>query len=334
MFNPWFMFCCRVAALAILVAAPAYAVETLTVRKQAVADSKAVFATVESINEVPARARIGGTVTWLPIDEGSRVTSGQIVATVVDEKLALQLTALDAQIKALEAQLALLRTELERSESLFKSGTIAKARLDQAQTAVERASGDLRARIADRAVIAQQLAEGEVRAPVAGRVIDVPVTVGTVVLPGEAIARIATENFILRLKLPERHARYVREGDAVSLGSGDFASATAMQGRIVTVYPRIDNGRVVADAEVEGLGDFFVGERIRVNVATTERSVLAVPEFYIANRFGVDYVLVMGSGGNPIEVAVQRGRPLPGGDATAAIEILSGLRDGDVLVRP
>ena len=35
-------------------------------------------------------------------------------------------------------------------------------------------------------------------------------------------------------------------------------------GRIVKIYPEIDNGRVIADAEVDGLDDYFVGERVQV----------------------------------------------------------------------
>ena len=44
---------------------PVCAAETLTVRPANIVDEKAVFATVESANVVPARARIGGTVAEL-----------------------------------------------------------------------------------------------------------------------------------------------------------------------------------------------------------------------------------------------------------------------------
>ena len=69
-----------------------------------VADEKSVFATVESTDVVPARARIGGTVVALAVKKGDAVKRGQVVATVLDEKLALQMNSLDAQIAGLEAQ--------------------------------------------------------------------------------------------------------------------------------------------------------------------------------------------------------------------------------------
>lgn len=307
---------------------------TFTVQRQDITDSKAVFATVQSINEVPARARIGGTVTTLSIDEGSAVERGQIVAMVVDEKLALQIKALAAQITALESQLSLAQTELSRAQKLFASGTIPKARLDQAQTAVDAAAGELGARNADRAVVNQQLTEGEVLAPTAGRVLNVPVTVGSVILSGETIATIATQNFILRLRLPERHARSVKEGDPIFLEGSEFDPAKTTEGKITKVYPQIDNGRVVADAQVAGLGDFFVGERVRVKLSTGERAGFVVPAEFVMTRAGVDYVRVKGAGGEAIDIAVQRGQPAQRVGGPAEVEVLSGLRDGDVLVHP
>ena len=90
-------------AVAGLGAAPASA-EILTVAPRSVADEKAVFATVESISVVPARGRIGGIIVQLNVREGDPVTSGQAIAAIGDEKLALQMKSLDAQIGALQAQ--------------------------------------------------------------------------------------------------------------------------------------------------------------------------------------------------------------------------------------
>ena len=87
-----------VAAVLALSAQAAFAQQTFTVAPKAVADEKAVFATVESANVVPARARIGGTVAALAVKEGDHVEQGQVIATVGDDKLVLQMKSLDAQI--------------------------------------------------------------------------------------------------------------------------------------------------------------------------------------------------------------------------------------------
>jgi len=309
------------------------AADMLVVAPIKVADEKAVFATVESTNIIPARARIGGTVAQLGVKEGDRVERGQVVATIGDEKLILRMKSLDAQIAGLEAQLAQAQTDFTRAESLFGRGTIPKTRYDEARTALNVASNAMKARTAERAVVQQQLTEGNVLAPAAGRVLKVPVTAGAVILPGETVATIAEQNFVLRLKVPERHARFLKAGDPVRIDGQELGQTGAKFGKIRLVYPQIEDGRVIADATVEGLGDYFVGERIRVWVSAGERTAFVIPTSYIVTRFGVDYVKAE-IGGGTYDVPVQRGRLLPRPQMPDGIEILSGLKTGDKLVRP
>ena len=321
------------AAMLAMLTRQAVAADTFTVEPKKVADEKAVFATVESANVVPARARIGGTVAELHVKEGDEVKQGQVVATVGDEKLVLQLKSLDAQIAGLQAQLAQTQTDLARAEDLFSKGTVPKTRLDEAHTAFNVANNAQRARIAERSVVEQQLSEGKVLAPTAGRVLQVPVTTGTVILAGEPVARIAEKNFVLRLRVPERHARFLKAGDTVRVDGDELGANGAKFGTIKLVYPQIEDGRVVADAKVAGLGDYFVGERIRVWVSGGERESVIVPGKFIVTRFGIDYARLR-QGNAVIDVPVQRGRELPRPDMPDALEILSGLKAGDVLVRP
>lgn len=299
-----------------------------------VPDQKAVFATVESRRIVPARARIGGTVAQLAVKEGDQVELGQVIAAVGDEKLALQLNALDAQIAALEAQLAQAQADLARAEELFGRGAVSRARLDELRTALNVADNMLRARVAERSVVQQQLAEGSVLAPAAGRVLRVPLTTGTVIVAGESVAQIAERDFVLRLRVPERHALFLKAGDTVRIDAAELGTSEPRFGTIRLVYPQIEDGRVVADAVVEGLGDYFVSQRIRVWVSAGERTAFVIPESFITTRFGVDYVRLRDAAGADAEVPVQRGREMPRPDLADGIEILSGLQAGDRLVKP
>ena len=163
-------------------------------------------------------------------------------------------------------------------------------------------ANQLAATQADRAVLEQQGAEGDVLAPAPGRVLSVPVTQGSVVMPGETVARIAGGGYFLRLSLPERHAAQISEGDAVVVGSRGIGSATvsvekARKGKLVKVYPEIDGGRVLADVEVDGLGDFFVGERTLVWIPVDQRNVISVPPASVVTRYGIDYVSLLGGAG-------------------------------------
>jgi len=293
-------------------------------------ETKAVFGKVESRDSVLARARIGGTVREIRVDEGSVVKEGDVVAIIVDDKLAIQQQAADARLQALTSQLVNARTELARAEELIKSGATTQSRVDLARTQVEVLTNQLAAAEADGAVIAAMSAEGDVLAPASGRVLRVPVTEGSVALPGEEIALIAGGGYFLRLALPERHAAAIVEGVTVRVG-GRPGTGEGHDGRLVKVYPQIEDGRVLADVEVEGLGDYFVGERTMVWIPVGTRSVLSVPPEAITTRHGVDYVHLAGDPGR--DVAVIPGASIsPGGEPR--IEILSGLRAGDSVLTP
>jgi RND family efflux transporter MFP subunit len=309
------------------------AAETLTVEQRPVADEKAVFATVESISVVPARGRIGGTVVQLKVREGDRVTSGQVIAAIGDEKLVLQMKSLDAQIEALNAQSNQAQIDFTRIEGLVERGTLPRVKLEEARTTLNVAENSLRAKTAERAVVNQQLSEGQVLAPSDGRVLKKLITVGSVVLPGDPIVTVAQQNFKLRLRVPERHARFLKAGDKVRVDGAELGQEAARWGVIDLVYPQVEEGRVIADASVEGLGEYFVGDRLRVWISGGERSAFVVPAGFVKTRFGIDYVQLSQAGG-VIDVPVQRGRALPTPALPDGLEILSGIRAGDQLVRP
>ena len=91
-----------------------------------ISDQKAVFATIESANVVPARARTGGTIVELKVRQGDHVEQGQVIATVGDQKLALQINSYAAQVQAAQAQLAQAKLEFDRAKRLIAAGAIAR----------------------------------------------------------------------------------------------------------------------------------------------------------------------------------------------------------------
>ena len=299
-----------------------------TVRLRAVDDRKAVIATVEPVRQLVARARIGGTITSLTVKEGSWVNANEHIAVVADQKLLLQMQALQSRIQAQQANRDQAQINFDRVQKLRAANVSSQAQVDQAKTSLDVAQRTLQALLSDRQVIEEQVSQGAVLAPGTGRVLKVPVSEGTVVMPGETIATIAINNYILRLQLPERHAQFMKTGDTILIGARGLQvqqQETLRRGHVVLVYPAIEQGRVIADVEVESLGDYFVGERTRVYIATGTREALVVPEDAVYRRFGVSYVKLK----DGTEVVVQVGLPVEGG-----LEILAGLHEGDVVITP
>ena len=101
-------------------------------------------------------------------------------------------------------------------------------------------------------------------------------------------------------------------------------------GRLAKIYPQIENGRVIADVEVDELDTAFVDARVLVEVPVGERQALLVPAGAVATRSGIDFVTVAADGAT-VERAVVLGEHV---DARRRriVEVLTGLAAGDVVV--
>ena len=314
-------------AMLLLLPAVAFAEDGMTARRLEMTEWKAVFGRIEARDRIPARSRLGGTLVQVDVVEGSHVTAGQVIARVVDEKLALQLSAIDASLQSLTSQLANAEAELRRGEDLLERGVTTAQRLDALRTEVDVIRGRIGATEAERNVLEQREAEGAVLAPIGGTVLDVPVTAGSVVLPGEVIAEIGGGGFFLRIAVPERHALHLQEGDAIRIEgpSGE------QEGRLARIYPQIENGRVVADVEVEGLATDFVDARVLVRLPIAVSEAVVVPAGAVTSHMGLDFVTISGPDGTPLPRTVVIGATHEV-EGETLVEILSGLGGGETLV--
>jgi RND family efflux transporter MFP subunit len=263
----------------------------------------------------------------LGVVEGDLVKAGQAIGRVEDEKLAFPLSALAAQRGALEAQLSNAQTELARGESLLRQGVTTAQGLDALRTQVNVLKGQIAALAAQADVINQQVKEGTVLAPADGRVLDVPVSKGGVVMPGEAVALIGGGGTYLRISVPERHAPSLHQGDKIEISAGDGSQSSTQTGTLSRIYPLIQNGRVIADVELAGLPHNFVDARVLVRLPVGQRRALMVPVTAVSQTAGLDFVSVQGVAG-PVQRSVVPGEHQVV-DGVEMVEILSGLEAGD-----
>ena len=305
--------------------------ETIRIEPVTIPEWKAVYGRVEARDEVPARARIGGTLVALTVTEGDIVKAGDVIATVKDDKNDFQIAASDAELSGLKASMENAQAELARGEELIKRGVTTAQRLDALRTQVDVLRNQIASAEAQRSVIVQQGKEGSVLSPTSGMVLSVPVTRDAVVMAGETVATIGGGGFFLRLAIPERHAGLLKEGASIEIETGDGNGGNSA-GRLAKIYPQIDNGRVIADVEVADLPKAFVNKRLLVRVPVGSRQALMVPQAALSTRFGVDY-LTVANGGTSAERAVVTARPVMV-DGVSMTEILTGLNAGDEVLLP
>ena len=103
-----------------------------------IADQKAVIGTVEPVHQLVARARIGGTIASLKVKEGEEVAAGAEIAVVADQKLVLQMQALDSRIQSQQSQRDKAKTDFDRAIELQQRGVSTQVQLDTAKTDARR----------------------------------------------------------------------------------------------------------------------------------------------------------------------------------------------------
>jgi multidrug efflux pump subunit AcrA (membrane-fusion protein) len=208
----------------------------------------------------------------------------------------------------------------------LKRGVTTTQRLDALRTQVDVLKNQIEATSAEKRVIEQRAAEGAVLAPISGRVLSVPVTQGSVVMPGEVVAMIGGGGFYLRLAVPERHAAFLNQGDDIQIGeNGDTRT-----GKLSKVYPQIENGRVIADVEMGEIGAGFVDARVLVRLPVGETRALLVPSDLVVTRMGLDFITVKQGDHATLRAIVPGETHMI--DGRAMVEVLSGLLEGEVLL--
>ena len=259
---------------------------------------EAVYATgtVEAEDRLKVKAKTAGSLTELLVKEGTLVKKGDLLARIDNPAVAFdlergrvelnaasaqagpagpQLEALKSRAESLNAELTVARQDLQRAESLLKTGSIAEAEIDRARARVtglesnlraleaeHRAAGiDLRANAGRTAAqvksLAARVADTEVRAAIDGVVLVKHVELGEVVSVNQPLFTIGdTSRLLLEVSVDEADVARVSDGHderpasraAVTLYA--FADQVFV-GRLVELFPDANRERKAFLAKVE-----------------------------------------------------------------------------------
>jgi HlyD family secretion protein len=308
--------------LAILAAAPARALETAAV-PDAAAIAPAVTVVPAEDREIVERAVVTGTlvprdeilvspeveglrITELLVEEGDRVTKGQVLARLSLEMIATQEASNAAAIARAEAAIVQARSQivqaeaanlearqaLERAQALAKTGNATAAVLEQRVSAAQGAEGrlaaakgglqsaqaDLATARAAGAEIALRRARTDIRAPEAGIVNRRTARIGaTASAAGEPLFRLIARGEIeLEGEVPETSLARIQVGNPASL---DLDDGRQLRGKVRRVYPEVDRATRLGKVRIR-LGEdpaLRIGAFARGNVEVARRTGVAVP---------------------------------------------------------
>jgi len=230
--------------------------------------------TVNSIRRTAVGAESAGIVASLEVDEGDRVTAGQLLGRLTagetDARLAQAQAALDAADKNLTAEQALLsklEEEVGRLRPLASKGQVSQAELDRqvadarvqaARVAAARA-GMIQAR-AEVSRVAPEFDRREVRAPFAGLITRRRVDPGTPVTAAQTWFEISElGDSEIEVETDENNLGKLRAGQPVIAVSPAYPDSP-VRGVVRQVGPFVDSERGVVLVKIspENLPDFVL----------------------------------------------------------------------------
>jgi RND family efflux transporter MFP subunit len=259
------------------------------------------------------------------LSTGTTVAQARADVTTARNGVADGLAALESAWEKFQAA-GSARTTAEQNLALARSGATAEEIAIQ-----EAAVGSARARL----LRAQaELAETLLRSPVAGVVTLQEAETGELVTAGTVVARvISQDNFQIEVRISEADVAKVKAGD-----SGEATLDAYGEARVFPVtVTRVDPGETVS----EGISTYLAvlafatpdpaiksGLTANVTLVTAEREgVLTVPLGALQYEQNQAYVEVVENDEAPVKRSVEVG--LEGG---GVIEVLSGLREGEMVV--
>lgn len=272
----------------------AQVVEVVTLKKRDLTETLNLVGSLAANESAEMRTEIGGIVRGIYFDEGQRVQAGDLLLKIDDAELRAQ----EAQIVA---RFNLAKLNVERSENLSQSRTIAQSEYDRARSEFAAAEAEL-------TLIRLRLSKTEIRAPFDGVVGSRVISPGDYVTPTTVITTI---DDLSRLKIdfqvPERFLAKVHPGTVVRVRTralSEYESGEELVGEVYFVSSTID--RAVRSSEVKAVLQSTTpglrpGMFANINLVLAEKTgVLAVPEGAIlTNSRGIQIITVDTSDGTP-----------------------------------
>jgi multidrug efflux system membrane fusion protein len=220
--------------------APIRTVKVVVPPRQAHARAIRISGLTEADKRAVLATRVGGVISELPVKQGDRVKTGDLVLMLDAEE---KVSAVDNARQLLTQRQA----EIDASERLAKTGNLPKLQLDTARSALAAAKSQLDAAEAE-------LARNEVKAPFNGVIDRVAVELGSAIMQGGEVATILSlDPIVARGEISERDLGYLKIGDTakVRLVSGDVvegkvryisrdASAATRTFRVEVAIPNAD----------------------------------------------------------------------------------------------
>ena len=290
---------------------------------------------VEAVRRADLSAQTAGRVSAVEVDVNDAVATGTVLLRITAVEQEAGANTARAQLRAAEASAAEAEQNYKRYAALAGGQYVSKAQIDQARAARDAAAAARDAARAQVAQAAQQAAYTVVRAPFAGIVAAREVEPGETVAPGQPLMRVyAPRELRIEVLVPQSRAEAIRRDPRAKVllpGGREVVPAE------VVVFPAADPASHSVNVRVR-LPDLdpppAPGTTAKVvfdaDVGATDGGTampLRIPASAVAQRGELSGVYVQQDG----RIVLRQLRL--GAHAGDSVEVISGLRPGDRVVR-
>ena len=217
---------------------------TTTVTRGDIAVRVQATGSVEPINPVDIKSKASGQVIQMPVEVGTVVKQGDLLAQVDPRDVRNEFNQAMADDVVSEASLTRTRLDKIRKDSLFSQHVIALSQHDSTNSALSAAQSDLVGKRANLDLARQKLEDATVRAPIAGTIVSRPITNGMIITSatspngGTTLMTVADLGRVrMKVTIDEVEMRNVRIGEQASVAVDAFPDRT-FDGVIEKIEPQ------------------------------------------------------------------------------------------------
>ncbi len=273
-------------------------------REQEVQRTLTLPGTVASRTASTVASEVAGLVVALPVREGDRVTTGQVLARLRTSSLDLRLQSVAGGLKEATARLEQAERQLQRAAELRASGVMSQSQHDEAHSERIMAEGRVDSLSAERKRIELDLLHSTIRAPFAGAVLARRTEVGQwIELGGPVLEMAAIGDIEVRVDVPERWYGGLRAGSNAAVRFEASPGATLL-GKVSAIVPRAEPQARTFPVKVRipnPDGRIGVGMLAQVTLPTGDRErATIVPRDAVVGAGGDQHVYLI-NGDNTVE---------------------------------
>ena len=283
--------------------------------------------------DVRISAMVSGRVTELPVAEGDRIRSGELVAKIDDRPYQDQLSQVEAAETEAEANLENAKLSLDRNQNLVGRGIAARKDLEDARTQESVAEASVKQTKAALELARLQLQRTTSAAPFDGVVVKRFASVGEQVdgTAAQPLVEVAALGEVeLAGNVPASDLGALHAGENVAFTSQTFPGKN-FGGRVVAISPAVDpatNAGLVRIRISNPAGILRLGMALNAQVPleTHAKALVVPPEAIYRDQDGQAHVYRV-TGQDSVAVPVRVGIETP-----EWVELLSGVSEGDTVI--